>query len=563
MKRASPRKRRLTKPAAAASPGAELARGRAAYAQRAWRDAFEALSNADRVAPLDVGDLDRLAWSAGLAGRTDVLLPTLERLHDAHLEAGDPLSAARAAFWLGFRLFNLGEMGRATGWIGRAERLIERDGRDCVERGYLLLPEAHRLIKEDAGAASSVAHRVVEIGERFGDLGLATLGRSIEGRALILLGRHEGGLALLDEAMLAATNGALNPTITGIVYCSVVDCCQKVYAFERAREWTRVLAAWCEEQPQLGTFTGECRVHRSEILQLQGAWGEAIEEAERATRTPAGGLASEAAGAGCYQQAEILRLRGEFEEAEAAYREASRHGREPQPGLALLRLAQGQGEAAAAAIRHVVAATKEPLRRTRYLPAQVEILLAIGDLEGARVASHDLEEIAAGMRSGILDAIASHARGAIRLAEGDAQGALEPLRNAFSIWQQVGAPYLAARLRVLLASALGALGDEEGAGLERDAARSVFRELGAAPDLARLDAPIGNERSGRPFGLTPRELEVLRLVASGRTNRAISRVLFLSEKTIDRHVSNIFTKLDVPSRAAATAFAYQHKLVQE
>jgi DNA-binding NarL/FixJ family response regulator len=264
----------------------------------------------------------------------------------------------------------------------------------------------------------------------------------------------------------------------------------------------------------------------------------------------------------CYQRGELLRLRGDFEAAEESYREASKHGREPQPGLALLRLAQGKSEAAAAAIGHVVSATRDPLARARYLPAAVEIRLAVGDHDGAAAAARELAEIAAGTRSEIVDAMAAHARGAVHLAAGGAREALQPLRAAFATWQRVGAPYIAARIRVAIAGALQALGDEEGAELERDAARAVFEELGARPDLARLEAPAADlAASELRFGLTARELEVLRLIASGRTNAAIARELFLSVKTVDRHVSNIFDKLDVPTRAAATAFAYQHKMI--
>jgi DNA-binding NarL/FixJ family response regulator len=264
----------------------------------------------------------------------------------------------------------------------------------------------------------------------------------------------------------------------------------------------------------------------------------------------------------CYQRGELLRLRGEFEAAEESYREASKHGREPQPGLALLRLAQGKAETAAAAIGHVVSATRDPMARARYLPAAVEIRLAIGDHGGAAAAARDLAEIAEGAESEIVDAMAAHALGAVHLAAGAAHDALQPLRAAFATWQSVGAPYIAARIRVVIADALQALGDEEGAELERDAARAVFEELGASPDLARLEAPTPDSAAGEArFGLTDRELEVLRLIASGRTNAAIARELFLSVKTVDRHVSNIFTKLDVPTRSAATAFAYQHKMI--
>jgi DNA-binding CsgD family transcriptional regulator len=352
--------------------------------------------------------------------------------------------------------------------------------------------------------------------------------------------------------MLAATAGELSPVVTGLIYCSVIAICHQVYALDRAREWTSALAQWCQGQPQLVSFAGACLVHRSEILQLGGGWGEAIEEARRATERISRPMDRAAAS---YQEAEIHRLRGELGGAEEAYRRASQLGREPQPGLALLRLAQGDREAAATAIRRVVAATTDRLERARFLPALVEILLATGDLEEARRGCQELEEIAGWVKSEGLGAMAAHARGALLLAQGDAPAALDPLRRAFTVWQKLEAPYPAARVRVLLAKACGALGDREGARLELDAAREAFRALGAASDLAALDG------SPRGHGLTARELQVLRLVSSGKTNKAIARELSLSEKTVDRHVSNIFNKLAVSSRAAATAYAYQHKLV--
>jgi DNA-binding CsgD family transcriptional regulator len=542
-----------------AAPG-DLQRGRAHHARQEWDDAFQALSRADQAAPLGPADLELLAQAAALTGRDDRLLDTLERLYQAHVDAGNAAGAARQAFWLGFRLLSLGEAGRASGWLARGQRLVEREDRECAEEGYLLLPQAARhLGAGDYDAAFEAGSRAAEIGERFGEVDLVALGRSMQGRARMRQGQVEGGLALLDEAMVAATSGELSPLVTGLVYCSAIAVCQQVYALDRAREWTSALSAWCQKQPQLVTFAGTCLVHRAEVLQLGGEWGEAIEEARRACdRLPRGdaeGLAD-----ACYQQAEIHRLRGELGEAEEAYRRASRLGREPQPGLALLRLAQGRRGEAVRAIRRVLGTTTASWRRAHFLPACVEILLAVGDLEEARGACRQLEEMAGEFGTEVLGAIAAHARGAIRLAEGDARGAVEPLRHAFQVWQKVGAPYIAARIRVLVGRACHALGDREGAELELDAARQVFAQLGATPDLAALNAPVeGGTPRGR--GLSPRERQVLQLVARGKTNKAIARELGVSERTVDRHVSNIFTKAGVSSRAAATAFAYEHDLV--
>jgi len=547
---------------APASKSVELRRGREAYARRAWGEAFQALSQADLNSPLATEDLESLAWSAALLGKEKDRDALLERLHRALLEAGECVRAARAAFWLGFRLLSIGELGRAHGWLGRAERLLSRESQPCVEQGYLLLPAAHRsLATGDCEGAFTTAAQALAVGERFGEADLVALARSIQGRARLKQGRVRDGLVTLDEAMVAATTGELSPVVTGILYCSVIDCCQRVYAVDRAREWTAALTNWCESQSELVSFTGTCLVHRAEILELHGLWSEASEEASRAVERLSLAPDPAATAAACYQKAELHRLRGEFEEAEDAYRRANELGREPQPGLSLLRLAQGRGDAAASAICRAVAAMTDPLQRVRLLPALVEILLAVGKVEEARAASRELAEIAAGLDSEVPDAMAAHARGAVLLAEGDPRAALEPLRHAFDVWQRVGAPYLAARIRVLIGLGCRALGDEEGARLELDAARTVFEKLGATPDLGRLDAPLSRAGPAEAKGLSARELQVLSLVASGKTNKVIARELFLSEKTVDRHVSNIFAKLGVSSRAAAASYAHVHRLI--
>ena len=540
----------------------ELAEGRRCCEKKAWADAFESLTLADGQAPLAVEDLERLAMSAYLIGRDDDYLKTLDRAHGAYLDAGETIRAARCAFWLGLSLLLKGETGRGTGWLAGARRLIEREKTDCVESGYLLLPTAEQLLMAgDCDAAYATATDAVGIGERFGEIDLIACARHVQGRALMQKGRIEEGLALLDEAMVAVTTGELSPLITGLIYCSVIDACQQMYAFGRAREWTAALAKWCEEQPQLVAFTVTCLVHRAEIMQLHGAWRDAIEEARRACERSSQGIEHRPPAAAFYQQGEVHRLRGKFSAAEEAYRHASQQGDEPQPGLALLRMAQGRTDAAAAAIRRVVSATTDRLQRTRLLPAQVEIMLTAGDIEDARDACRELATIAESFDTDVLGAMAAHARGAVELVEGDARAALGSLRRAFEAWRLAEVPYEAARVRVLAGLACRALGDDEGAELELSAASAVFQRLGAAPDLARIAALTKGAASGHPHGLTPRELQVLRLVAAGKTNKAIAAELFLSEKTVDRHVSNFFNKLDVPSRAAATAYAYEHKLI--
>jgi len=544
--------------ASVAEAAGELERGRVHFARRAWADAHGALARADRAVPLGRADLERLADSAYLIGREDDYLAALERAHRACLDADEPVRAARCAFWIGLCLAFRGDGGPATGWFGRARRLLDRAGRDCAERGYLLLPAAEQQLVAAAGAAAhATATQAAEIGERFEDADLIACARHLQGRALLQQGQVEAGLSLLDEAMVAVAAGELSPVMTGLVYCSVIDACQQVYALDRARDWTEALARWCADQAQLVSFTGTCLVHRAEIMAMHGAWSDAIAEARRACAGSPGEPPAEA----FYQEGEVHRLRGAVQAAEKAYRNASERGFEPQPGLALLRLAEGRIDAAAAAIRRAAAATGDALDRTRLLPACVEIMLAAGEVAEARRACGELEEIAAAHDIGVLRAMAAQAAGSVALAEGDAAAALRTLGDAVEAWREVEAPYPAARTRELIGRACRAMGDDEGAALELAAAAAAFERLGAVPDRDRVAALVEGGAPARRGGLTPRELEVLRLVAAGKTNKAIAAELGLSGKTIDRHVSNIFDKLDVHSRAAATAYAYEHKLI--
>jgi DNA-binding CsgD family transcriptional regulator len=539
----------------------QLERGRESYARRAWMDAYESLSRADRAAPLAVEDLELLAMSAAMAGHMDDYGATLERLHHAYLDAGEGLRAARAAGWLGMNLAVRGEMGPAGGWFGRAQRLVEREGRDCAEQGYLLVPVAFRhQATGDYDAAHAAAAEAAEIGERHGDADLFTMAMHFRGLIRIQQGRVEEGLQLLDEAMIAVTAGEVSPFVTGVVYCGVIACCEEAFEPRRAREWTMALTRWCEEQPQMVSFTGRCLAHRAGIMQLHGAWTDALVEAQLARERCEQAMNRAATGQALYQQGELHRLQGDVAAAEAAYREASRYGREPQPGLALLRLGQRDVGAAAAAIRRVVGETTRPLQRAALLPAYAEIMLAAGDAAEARDASGELAEIAARSQSAMLRAIAAHVRGAVDLAEGDAPAALTALRAALQVWQELDAPYEVARVRVLVGLACRALDDHDTAELELDAARGVFEQLDARPDLARLDS-FTRDEVGDTHGLTARELEVLRLVAAGKTNREIATTLVVSEHTVARHVQNIFAKLRVSTRTAASAFAFEHDLV--
>jgi DNA-binding CsgD family transcriptional regulator len=535
--------------------------GREAARRLEWSDAYTALSLADSSSPLAAQDLELLATAALLLGHVEDGLRALQRAHQRHAEDGDPRRAARCAFWLTFHLGARGDVAQASGWFGRASRLLEHE-QECAEHGYLLISVAfHQLVAGDYAAGRAAAAQAVAIGGRAGDADLVAFARYLQGRALVHDGEMDEGLALVDEAMVAVVAGELSPIVAGAVYCGVIDTCQVLSELRRASEWTAALTAWCGMQPDMVTFTGQCLVHRAELLHLHGAWLEAVEEAKRALERFAHGADELASGDACYQQAEAYRVLGESAAAEDAYQQASRWGREPQPGLALLRLAQGKTDAAAAAISRAVAETTDRLRRVKLLPAQVEIMLAAGEVQAAQDAAAELIQIAGAYDTPALRATADHARGAVLLASGDAQAAVVALRGAWQLWRELQAPYEAARARVLVGLACRQLGDQEAAAMELDAARTVFAQLGAASDLARVEALARSDAASNTHGLTERELQVLRLLATGTTNHAIANELVLSEKTVHRHVSNIFTKLGVSSRAAATAYAYQHRLL--
>ncbi len=537
--------------------------GRAAYARGNWADALEALAAAGEREGLAGEDLELLATASYMLGQEEEYFAALERSHQAHLDAGKGLRAARCAIWIGLNLARDGEMGQASGWLARAQRLVEQEADASVEQGYLLLPGAfEREASGDWDGAATILAEAAEIGERFSDLDLVALARHEQGHVLIINGRAIEGLGLLDETMLAAATGELSPIVTGIVYCGVILACQEAYEPRRAQEWTGALTDWCARQPDMVAFSGRCLVHRAEIMQLQGTWPDALEEARRAAVRCAEGDNQLAVAEALYRQAEIHRLLGEFEAAEDAYAEAGRSGREPQPGMALLRLAQGNRDAAVAAIRRAETETTERAKRAGLLPAFVEIMLATDDLAAAQSACDELEQIAEGFDAGAVGAMVGYATGATRLAAGDAEAALRDLRKSARAWQDLRAPYEAARARALVGLACRALGDADGAAIEIEAARDTFAGLGAASDRTWADELL---RPGGPaadtHGLSARELEVLRLVAAGETNKAIAAGLVLSDRTVDRHVSNIFAKLGVSSRTAATAFAYEHDLI--
>ena len=536
-----------------------LERGRESFRRRAWGDAYAQLSAADRDAPLELDDLERLAAAAYLAGEDVVSTDAWVLAHQECVRADNPGRAVRCAFWLVIGLLLRGEAAPAAGWLARGQRFAgDVEGR--AEEGCLLLGDAVQLMfGGDPERANALYSRAAEIGVRFGDPDITAMARLGEGQTAIMLGRTADGLRLLDEAMVAVTADETSATMTGLVYCAVIETCQEIFDVRRAREWTTALSRWCESQPELVPYRGQCLVHRAEILELQGDWPDAIDEAQRACERLAE-PPHPAVGRAFYRRGELHRLRGEYDAAERSYRDASGYGQSPHPGLAQLRYAQGQIDSAATAIRQALNEAQDRVTRSALLGAYVEIALAGNNVRAARTAADDLSGISADFEAPLLDALADHAQGAVLLAEGDPAAALEPLRRACTRLQELDAPYDVARVRVHMGLSYRALGDIDTAEMELDAARAAFERLGAAPDLARVEELTGAVAQETAGGLTPREVEVLRLVATGKTNRAIATELFLSEKTIARHVSNIFTKLGVSSRSAATAYAYQHDL---
>ncbi|MFC3282127.1 LuxR C-terminal-related transcriptional regulator [Litchfieldella rifensis] len=536
--------------------------GRASFQRKAWADAYAELSGAARGTSLAPDDLERLATAAYLLGKDVESYDLWTRTHHDALAAGDIARSARCAFWLGFGLLMSGEKARGGAWISRARRLIEEEGLDCVEAGYVMIPDALRSLGEgDHAGAHATFHRAGELGRRFGDPNLVAISCLGQGQSLIGAGRIHEGAALLDEAMVAVEAGELSPLAAGIIYCGVIETCQQIFDLRRAQEWTTALTRWCESQPDLVPYRGRCLVHRAEIMLLHGAWLDAMHEAKKACHQLRHRPGEAATGYAFYLCAELHRLRGERVEAEQAYEQASRWGYTLQPGLALLRLAQGQVEAAEVAIRRIVNEASDQKTRTDVLPAYIDIMLAVGDVAAARAGADELSRIAEMLDAPFLQALATSAQGAILLAECEPLAALGPLRQACKTWEALDAQYELARVRILIGLACRQLGDEDTARMEFDTAHWCLQQLGASSELSRLDALASAGTPGNRHGLTPREVQVLRLIAAGKTNKAIAIKLFVSERTIDRHVSNILAKLNVPSRAAATAYACHHGLL--
>jgi DNA-binding CsgD family transcriptional regulator/tetratricopeptide (TPR) repeat protein len=531
---------------------------RDAYARRDWQGARDGLRAARDAGELSADDLHIWADAAWWLGLVDESLAASEEAYRMFLQGARPRQAASAATTIAVSLFLRGDDVAGSGWMSRAQRIL-RDQPECPEHGYVryLLEVEAALGGGDLNAVTSSAREVQEIGRRQDDPNLVALGTLGEGRALIRQGRVADGSELLDEAMVAVLGDELSPEWAGNIYCHLMAACHELADFRRAAEWTRRTTRWLETLPTAVLFTGICRVHRSQVFQTTGAWEQAESEAVRVCEELAEIHVASVAEAH-YQLGELRRLRGDLVGAERAYTDAHERGRDPQPGLALLRLAQGRIDAAAASIRAGLAGTSDRLARAWLCVAHVEIACAAGDVETAGKASAELNETASDYGSSGLDVMARHARGAVLLADGQVAKALETLRGACELWQELYAPYECARVRLLLARAYNALGDSDAAARELDAAEAVFTHLGATLDARNLVAL----RGGPPLaaGLTRREAEVLALVAAGKTNHEVATALSISRKTVARHLSNIFTKIEVSSRTEAAAYAFAHDL---
>ncbi|MFF2493754.1 LuxR C-terminal-related transcriptional regulator [Agromyces sp. NPDC058064] len=534
--------------------GSALDVGRAAYRENRWNDAVAELELADRDAVTTPLDLENLATAAFLVGRAADGLDWLARAHEAFLADGDDVAAIRCAAWLGMMLSDLGDHARSGGWFARAERLVDASDEPDADHGFLRVPHGlQALYSGDAEGAERIFREAELRARRAGDADIAALAGLGIGQSRIMLGDLGAGMRLLDEVMVAVTTGELSPEASGIAYCALLQSCRLAFDLRRAQEWTRALDRWCAARPDLIVFTGQCHAHRAALFLAHGAWAEAEAAADEAMQRSARGD-HDGIFASAYLRGEVHRLRGEDAAAEASYEAAARTGFEPQPGLALLRLAQGDS---ATARRMILAAADrlDPSERRVLLPAVVEIELVAGEVAGARGAADELVAFSRSESMPLVDALAESAESAVLLAEGDAEGALAASRRAWVRWRELEVPFEAARSRVLAARCIRASGDEASAAMELDAARAIFEELGAAPGFAVAWPPVT-----APDGLSPREVEVLRLVAAGHSNREIAAALYLSEKTIERHLSNIFGKLGLTSRSAATAYAFRHGL---
>lgn len=463
----------------------ELTAGRSALAERRWSDAIGLLATAATSHPLGGHDLDGLGEASWWLGRLRDAIAYRERAFAAHDAAGDRIDAAQTALSLVAYLSQGSESSVAAGWMRRAERLL--DGQpECVVHGWLLRPRLGQAIhRGDLEAALDLADQLLDVGQRLGDRDLEALGLHDRGRVLIALGRVDEGMDALDEAVVMAISGDVSPYPTAVVYCNAIVAVEDLTDFRRAGEFAEAAKRWCDRQAISG-FPGMCRVRRVEITRLRGAWAEAESEA-RVACDELIEFQPSYAGEGFYQIGEIRRRMGDLTGAEDAFGQAHRLGREPMPGLAIVRHAQGRSEAAASLLSRALAdPSLTPLARARLLPAEVEVALAIRDLGRAEAAATALESTAATYRTDLMRAEANVARGLVARATDEDEAAIGSFRAAIRDWKAMDAPYEAALAQTALGEAYMAAGDMDSAALEFGSASSTFESLGATVDLLRV-----------------------------------------------------------------------------
>ncbi len=527
-----------------------------------WKEIYQRLSKADQQGDLGPDDLQMLGLAAYLTGHDVQSFEIMERAHIGYADLNQIREAVRSAFWLGLMLINVGETGRSSGWMARGERLLNQARSDSAEKGLLMIPAAlGALSGGQAGQAQSLFEEAVAIGEKFEDVDVMVLARLGLGQTLVRQGEVARGVKLLDETMVSLETEEVYPVVVGIVYCAVIETCRKIWDLGRAKEWTEALTRWCDINPEIVPFRGQCLVRRAEILQFHGEWDHALEGTAKAcdllTRPPG----EPAAGEAYYRKAELHRLLGDFEAAEVCYQEAAKLSRNPQPGLAMLRMTQGKLGAAVTSIRNTLKETTDQIRLAELLPWAINIMVEGNHMEEATEAVQQLNEIAQDFDSPYLQAMAAHCKGGVFFAKGNYQFALEQLQKALKMWNWLHFPYESALTRELKGLVYREMNDIDNSEAELLAAQWNFEQLRAVPDFERVSRLLAKEKKYEIHGLTLREVQVLKMLAAGKSNKLMANALFISERTVDRHVSNIYQKLRVSSRVEAASFALKENLL--